>query len=76
MIRIRFYLFVIFIGISPITHAQIGKFDLSNYKLPELKRQLLDVNFNLTGNKFYNKYPSYLDQTYKTDSKSFLLNSL
>lgn len=35
--------------------AQLNDFDLSSYKLPELKRQSLETNFNLNGSNSYIK---------------------
>jgi hypothetical protein len=38
-------------------HSQITDYDLSSFKLPDLKRQILETNLNFNGNNTYNKYP-------------------
>jgi hypothetical protein len=51
-----FILGAICIAIFAKANAQVDSFNLSNYKLPVLKRQQLDFNFNFSGNNSYNKH--------------------
>jgi len=66
----------LFLGILLLTitvKAQINTFDLSKYKLPDIKRHQLDINAGLGGgNSYYDYYHSRLDNdnTEKTNSIS------
>ena len=69
----RFVLpFVAFFLISFVSFSQLENFDLSKYKLPEIKRHLMDFGFNSDGstrNTFY-IYENGID-TFKDRSKNF-----
>lgn len=45
-------------------YAQISKFNLSDYKLPDMKRHFLETNFDLSGNNNYYKQPIYSQNVY------------
>jgi len=60
-------------------NAQDLQFDLSKYKLPDYRRQLLDLNFNLSGSNQMNSYDgSPYNQDWKNNynsySNSFYMN--
>ena len=47
------FLILILLSLYEISFAQLKDFNLSDYKLPDLKRKALETNFNLSGNNYY-----------------------
>ncbi|MBN1181360.1 MAG: hypothetical protein JXB49_03670 [Bacteroidales bacterium] len=51
-------------------YGQLNTYDLSNYKLPDLKRHSLEINLDATGNNYFKKiinYNPYNDPKYKSN---------
>jgi hypothetical protein len=68
--------FLLFSFIASFVFAQFENFDLSKYKLPEIKRQQLDFHFNSNGDKLKRfAVISELDTTYKRNELNFNVNS-
>lgn len=65
-----------------LTHAQDKSFDLSNYKLPDIKRHSLDFNFNASGYqtgqnvKYWPDYSSVPEQKNISDFDLFTNSNL
>ena len=64
----RIYPFIALLFISNFSFAQYENFDLSKYKLPEIKRHQLDLRFNSDG-RFSHDYIVY-DNEYRQDTIS------
>jgi hypothetical protein len=68
--------FLLFSIISVSSFAQFENFDLSKYKLPEIKRHQLDFRFNSNGDKLKQFAPvPELDTTIKRNQMNFHLYS-
>jgi hypothetical protein len=53
----KLILIIFALVIVPFTiHAQLDNFKLKNYKLPDLKRQGIDLNFGINGGYYSFKY--------------------
>ncbi|WP_167613843.1 hypothetical protein [Maribellus sediminis] len=59
----RIYPFIAFLFISYFSFAQYENFDLSKYKLPEIKRHQLDFNFSYNSNNRKNYYDETPDRS-------------
>ena len=57
----RFFISFAFILATTIfsSHAQLNDFNLSDYKLPDLDRRVLETRFSLNGSNYYDKSPMY-----------------
>lgn len=66
----RIYPFIALLFISNFSFAQYENFDLSKYKLPEIKRHQLDFNFSYNNSSYkydYNETPDRSDFNFDSD---------
>ena len=76
----RIYPFIAFLFFSHFSFAQYENFDLSKYKLPEIKRHQLDVEFGADGESEYRKVnydnsETNIDDNFNANINSSLLYS-
>ncbi|WP_319501160.1 hypothetical protein [uncultured Draconibacterium sp.] len=65
----RIYPFIAFLFISYFSFAQYENFDLSKYKLPEIKRHQLDFNFSFNNSNYKYAYDETSDRSdFKLDN--------
>ncbi len=59
--------------VSLFSFSQVENYDLSKYKLPDIKRQQLDFNFQSNGqnssSKYFSDYPNYSDTIKKCQNR-------
>lgn len=70
MKKSRVLLIAVFAAISVIAEAQTIEFDLSDYKLPELERHILDLDFHLSGQQNNNKLNSVYAEFFEPQNQS------
>jgi hypothetical protein len=69
MRRSRITAILTFLAFSTIINGQYSGFDLSKYKLPDIRTSRLDFNFNL-GNSSSNIFDKYTFQSYQFETKN------
>ncbi len=69
MRRSKILAILTFLAFSTILNGQYSGFDLSKYKLPDIKTSRLDFNINL-GNSSSNIFDKYSVQTYQYENKN------